>query len=103
MGINEARRSGVCFMLPMMDSWLADMNAKAGEKQTALSMVDRALATIGDVAGRSWEAELHRQRAQLLLALDPSKVREAESHLKKSIEVARSQSARSEEHTSELQ
>jgi predicted ATPase len=47
------------------------------------------------VTGRSWEAELHRQRAQILLALDPSEVREAEAHLNKSIEVARAQNAKS--------
>jgi predicted ATPase len=51
------------------------------------------LANIGQ--GRSWEAELHRQRAQILFALNPSQVREVESQLKKSIEVARSQNAKS--------
>ena len=95
LGIDEARRNGVGFMLPMMDSWLADLHAKAGENESAASIVEGVLANIGDVTGRSWEAELHRQRAQILLALDPSKVREAESHLKKSIEVARDQSAKS--------
>jgi predicted ATPase len=95
LGIDEARRNGVGFMLPMMDSWLADMHAKAGENERALSIVEGTLANIGDVTGRSWESELHRQRAQILVALNPSKVREAESHLKKSIEVARGQSARS--------
>ncbi|KRR02625.1 adenylate/guanylate cyclase domain-containing protein [Bradyrhizobium valentinum] len=95
MGIDEARRNGLGFMLQMMDSWLADMHARAGENERALSIVDGVLASVGDVTGRSWEAELHRQRAQILLALNPSKVSEAESHLKKSIEVARGQSARS--------
>ena len=95
LGIDEARRNGVGFMLPMMDSWLADVHAKTGENECALSIVERILANIGDVTGRSWEAELHRQRAQILLALNPSKIREAESHLKKSIEVARGQSAKS--------
>ena len=38
---------------------------------------------------------MHRQRAQILVALNPSKVSEAESHLKKSIEVARGQRAKS--------
>ena len=75
LGIDEARRKGVGFMLPMMDSWLADMHAKAGENEHALSIVERALTNIGDVTGRSWESELHRQRAQILLALNPSKVR----------------------------
>jgi class 3 adenylate cyclase/tetratricopeptide (TPR) repeat protein len=95
LGIDEARRNGVGFMLPMMDSWLADMHAKAGENECALSIVERVLANIGDVTGRSWESELHRQRAQILIALNPSKIIEAEFHLKKSIEVARGQSAKS--------
>jgi class 3 adenylate cyclase/predicted ATPase len=95
LGIDEARRNGVGFMLPMMDSWLADMHAKAGENERALSIVEGTLAKICDVTGRSWESELHRQRAQILLALNPSKVGEAESQLKKSIEVARGQSAKS--------
>ncbi len=93
LGIGEARRRGVGFMLPMMESWLADMHAKAGENEYALSIVEGVLATIGK--GRSWEAELHRQRGQLLWALNPSNVGEAEPHLKKAIEVARSQNAKS--------
>jgi predicted ATPase len=95
LGIDEARRNGVGFMLPMMRSWLADMHAKAGENEFALSIVEGALANIGDVTGRSWEAELHRRKAEILVALNPSKVEEAESHLKRSIEVARGQIAKS--------
>ncbi|UPK38239.1 AAA family ATPase [Bradyrhizobium sp. 186] len=95
LGLGEARRNGVGFMLPMMVSWLADLYAKAGEIQSALSIVEGILVDISDMTGRSWESELHRQNAQLLLVLNPSKTREAESHLKKSIEVARGQSAKS--------
>ena len=95
LGIDEARRNGVGFMLPMMDSWLAEMHAKAGENEAALSIVERALANINDVTGRSWESELHRQKAQILVTLNPSKVGEAESHLKKAIDLARAQSAKS--------
>jgi predicted ATPase len=95
LGLDEARRNGVGFMLPMMNSWLADMHARASENESALSIVEGVLANISDATGRSWEAELHRQRAQILIALNPSKVREAESYLRKSIEVARGQSAKS--------
>src|SRR4051794_4365744 len=95
LGVAEARRNGVGFMLPMMDSWLADLHAKAGENECALSILEGVLANMGDVTGRSWEAELHRQRAQILLALNPSNISEAESCLTKSIEVARGQSAKS--------
>jgi class 3 adenylate cyclase/predicted ATPase len=94
-GLGEARRNGVGFMLPMMKSWLADLYAKAGESQSALSIVEEILVDIGDVTGRSWESELHRQRAELLLVLNPCETTEAESHLKKSIEVARGQSSKS--------
>jgi class 3 adenylate cyclase/tetratricopeptide (TPR) repeat protein len=94
-GLDEARRNGVGYMLPMMNSWLADMHARAGEKERALSIVDGLLAGISDVTGRSWEAELHRQRAEILVALDPSRGGEAEAHLRKAIEVARGQGARS--------
>jgi tetratricopeptide (TPR) repeat protein len=95
LGIEEARRKGIGFMLPMMDSWLADIHAKAGENAHALAIVEQTLTNTSDVTGRSWESELHRQRAQILLTLNPSRVSKAESHLKKSIEVARSQSAKS--------
>lgn len=94
-GIDDARRNGVGFMLPMMDSWLAEANVRIGENERALSIVERTLGDIGDVTGRSWEAELYRQRAHILLTLNPSNIGEAESHLKKSIEVARGQNAKS--------
>ena len=94
-GIDEARRNSVGFMLPMMDSWLAEVHARTDENERALAIVERALSEVGDVIGRSWEAELQRQRALILLALDPSRAGEAEVYLQKSIEVAREQSARS--------
>ncbi|MCK1757066.1 AAA family ATPase [Bradyrhizobium sp. 137] len=95
LGIDEARRNGVGFMLPMMNSWLAEIDAKVGENERALSLIEGLLAGVGDVTGRAWESELHRQKAQILLSLDPSKVGDAESHLRRSIEVARGQSAKS--------
>lgn len=94
LGIDEARRNGVGFMLPMMNSWLADMHVKAGENERALSIVEDCLANSSDATGRSWEAELHRQRAAILLTLDPTNVTDAEAVLKTSIDVARGQSAR---------
>jgi tetratricopeptide (TPR) repeat protein len=94
-GLDETRSKGIGFMLPMMDSWLADMYAQSGENETALSIVEQTLADTSDVTGRSWESELHRQRAKILLALDPTRVSEAESYLKKAVDVAQCQSARS--------
>jgi predicted ATPase len=94
-GIAEARRTGVGFMLPMMDSWLADVHSQSGDHEIAASIVEQTLREISDATGRSWEAELHRQRAEMLLARNPSKIAEAESHLKNAIEVARRQNSKS--------
>jgi predicted ATPase len=94
-GIAEARRTGVGFMLPMMYSWLADVHAQSGDNDTAMSIIEQTLREISDATGRSWEAELHRQRAEILLALDPSKITEAESHLTNSIDLARRQNSKS--------
>jgi class 3 adenylate cyclase/tetratricopeptide (TPR) repeat protein len=93
--IDDAQQKGVGFMLPMMHSWLADVHAESDENETALSIVEQTLADMNDATGRSWESELHRQRARFLLALDAAKTGEAESHLKIAIDVARRQNAKS--------
>jgi class 3 adenylate cyclase/tetratricopeptide (TPR) repeat protein len=94
-GIDEARSQGVEFMRAMMDSWLADVYAKSGDNETALSIVEQAIANISDETGRPWEAELYRQRGQILLALDRARVGEADSYFEKAVDVARRQSAKS--------
>ncbi len=93
-GINEARHTGIGFMLSMMESWLADVHARSGEPEAALSIVEQSLHDL-DVMGRAWEAELYRQKAQFQLALDSTRVTEAESHLKEAIAIARRQGAKS--------
>jgi class 3 adenylate cyclase/predicted ATPase len=94
-GLDDMRSKGVGYMLPMMDSWLAEMFAQSGENETALAIVEKSLAAINDVMGRSWEAELHRLRAEIVLALDATRQGQAELYLGKAIEVSKSQSAKS--------
>ena len=77
------------------DSWLADMCARSGDNDAALSIVEKSLAGINDVTGRSWESELYRRKAQFLLALHPKRERDAELNLRKAIDVARLQNAKS--------
>jgi class 3 adenylate cyclase/predicted ATPase len=93
-GIAEGRRIGVGFMLPMMQSWLADAQARSGDHKAALSIVEQTLHDIDDATGRSWQAELQRQRADILLKLDPSKTAEAQAYLQSALEIARRQSAK---------
>jgi class 3 adenylate cyclase/tetratricopeptide (TPR) repeat protein len=94
-GLAAMRDNGVGYMLPMMDGWLADMVAQSGDADAALSIIDRSLAGLDDVTGRSWEAELYRQKAQTLLTLGSSRQHEAESALEQAIDIARRQDARS--------
>jgi class 3 adenylate cyclase/predicted ATPase len=94
-GIDEAHRSGVRFMFPMMESWLADVHARAGDHEAALSVVEQTLSGLDDVTGRSWEAELRRQRAEFLLALDAARAGDAEACLKEAIGIAQRQNAKS--------
>jgi predicted ATPase len=77
-----------------MHGWLADVHAQSGDKETALAIVEQVLREISDATGRSWESEIYRQRAQIILELNPSKVAEAESYLKHAVEVAGRQSAK---------
>jgi class 3 adenylate cyclase/tetratricopeptide (TPR) repeat protein len=95
LGLDDMRSKGVGFMLPMMESWLADVLAQSGDNDAALSLVERSLVGLNDVTGRSWESELHLRKAQLLLALGPHRAREAQATLMKAIDVARLQGARS--------
>jgi len=94
-GIAEGRRTGVGFMLPMMQSWLAEAHAQSGDNNMAASIIEQTLGDISDATGRSWEPELHRLRAEILLARDPSKTAEAESYLRNAIELARRQNSKS--------
>lgn len=94
-GLTEGRRAGVGFMLPMMYSWLADAHAQSGDNDAAASMIEQTLRDISDDTGRSWEAELHRQRAEILLAINPSRIDEAESYLQSALDLARRQNSKS--------
>jgi class 3 adenylate cyclase/predicted ATPase len=95
LGLDDMHNNGVGFMLPMMNTWLADIFARSGDNEAALSIVEKSLAGLDDVTGRAWESELYRQRAQILLALGPKRERDAERNFKKAIDVARSQNAKS--------
>jgi predicted ATPase len=81
-----------------MDScsgWLARLQADAGNPETALSTIDEAFGHINDVAGRAWEAELHRLRGDILQMARPDGVEEVEGSYKSAICVAQRQCARS--------
>jgi class 3 adenylate cyclase len=94
-GIEGACRCNLAFMRGFMLGWLATVQAETGDPKTALLTIDEALKSINDVAGRAWEAELHRVHADSLLAARPGDADAVERIYTNAIAVSRRQCARS--------
>jgi len=94
-GIDEAQRANLGYMRGFMLGWLATVQAQTGDPERALSTIDEAFEHISDVAGRAWEAELGRLRADILLAARPSATADAERLYRDAIAVAQRQGSRS--------
>ena len=78
---------------PRRLSILAECFAAAGRIDTAQDLVTRALADSDARGERFWEAELHRQRGELLLAAGGA-VDAAEASFERALAIARAQQAR---------
>ncbi|MFC2036435.1 tetratricopeptide repeat protein [Chloroflexota bacterium] len=72
---------------------LAEAHASARQAEEGLSTLDEALALVEETGERYYEAEIHRLKGELLLTHGDEA--EAETSLRKSIEVARRQQAKS--------
>ncbi|HKC42560.1 MAG TPA: AAA family ATPase, partial [Burkholderiales bacterium] len=94
-GIEEACRSNLEYMRAFMLGWLATVQAETGDHESALWTIDVAFKHVNDVAGRAWEAELHRLRGDALLAARPDAVDDAERSYRDAVAVAQRQGARS--------
>ena len=74
---------------------LAEAEARAGDVDRALAILDEALATCGRTGHRSFEADLHRVRGEMLLKRDPANPAAAEKALLIATAVAKQQGTRS--------
>jgi predicted ATPase len=74
---------------------LAETEARAGDIDGAVAVLDEALARYDRSGHRAYEAELHRVRGEILLKRDPTKPTTAEEALRTAIAVARRQATRS--------
>jgi predicted ATPase len=74
---------------------LAEAEARAGDVDRALAVLDEALATCERIGHRPFESDLHRVRGELLLKRDPTHSTTAEEALKTGIAVAKQQTTRS--------
>jgi predicted ATPase len=74
---------------------LAEVEARAGDADREVAILDEALATCQRTGHRAFEAELHRVRGEMLLKRDPSNPAGAQEGLQTAIAIARRQGARS--------
>ena len=74
---------------------LAEAEARAGDPDRAIAILDEALATADRLGYRAFEAELHRVRGEILLKRDPANAAPAENALLTAIAVAKQQATRS--------
>ncbi len=74
---------------------LAEAEARAGDPDRAVAILDEALATCDRLGSRAFEAELHRARGETLLKRDPASPAPAEEAFQTAIAVAKQQATRS--------
>jgi predicted ATPase len=90
-GLDAWRVTGAEYLVPYFLTLLADAAAGTDRLEEALGLLTDALERV-DRSGERWlEAEIHRRRGELLLRLGHQ---DAETHLRRAIQVARSHGAR---------
>jgi predicted ATPase len=94
-GVELLREQNIPWLDGLLKIPLAEAEARAGNVDHALAVLDEALATCERIGHRTFEAELHRVRGDTLLKRDPANPSLAESALGRAIEIARGQGTRS--------
>ena len=92
-GLASLDATGTALLRPHFLSLLAEALAKLGRIDEAFAVLDEATTMVDNTGERSYEAELYRLKGELLLRTD--RRAEAEQCFKRSLEIARSQKAKS--------
>jgi DNA-binding SARP family transcriptional activator/predicted ATPase len=92
--IDSFLQTGAQLRMPYYLALLADALLRSGQAAAGLEAVEQAFSHSRETNERWWDAELHRQRAVLLVASGAAPA-EAEAALKRALEIARAQQARS--------
>jgi predicted ATPase len=93
-GVELLHEQDVLFFDGLLKIALAEAEARAGDLDRAVAILDEALATCDRTGYRAFEAELHRARGEMLLKRDPANPA-AEEALQTAIAVAKRQATRS--------
>ena len=94
-GVALLREQNVLFFDGLLKIALAEAEARAGDADRAIAILDEALATADASGYRAFEAELHRARGEVLLKRDPANPAPAEDAFLTAIAVAKQQGTRS--------
>jgi predicted ATPase len=94
-GVELLREQNVLTFDDIFKIALAGAEARAGDPELAVAILDDALATCERIGHRAFDAELHRVRGEMLLKHDPATPAPAEEALKTAIAVAKQQGTRS--------
>ena len=94
-GVELLREQNVLLFDGLVKIALAEAEARAGDVERAVAVLDEALTMCERTAHRTFEAELHRVHGKMLLKRDPASPTTAEEALLTSIAVAQTQKARS--------
>jgi class 3 adenylate cyclase/tetratricopeptide (TPR) repeat protein len=93
--IAAVRQQKVLTFLDLGSIALAEAEARAGDPDRAVALLDEALATDQRASCRTFEAELQRVRGEILLKRDPGAPGQAEGAFLAAIAVAKHQGTRS--------
>jgi DNA-binding SARP family transcriptional activator len=92
--IETFKQSGARIRLPYYLALLADAHLRNREADAGIEVVEEALSRGRETSERWWDAELHRLRGELLLS-GGAEAAEAEAALRRALDIARGQQARS--------
>jgi adenylate cyclase len=94
-GLDAWRATGAEVERPYRLAVLAQAYGRLGQAEAALGLLDEAFTAVKVTGEGVWEAELHRLKAESLLAQADENRQEAEASLLHAISVARGQQAKS--------
>jgi predicted ATPase len=93
-GVESLRAQNAVVFDGIIKIALAEAEARAGDPERALTVLDEALATCERTGYRAFECELHRARGDILPKCDPTNPAPAEDAFKTAIALAKRQGAR---------
>jgi class 3 adenylate cyclase/predicted ATPase len=94
-GVEALRGQNVVLLDGLIKIALAKAEARAGDADRAVAILGEALATSERTGHRTFDAELHRARGEILLKRDPANSTPGEEAFLTAITVAQAQKARS--------